>query len=88
MRLAKKAGHYACIYLIKIILLNKKLAKTPTNFVEKIHKDRAGGRAVDLGGPKFENKHKSCCRQKSKLVTWGGQACRLRGQALFGVGPA
>ena len=48
---------------------------------------RAGGRAVDLGGPsvyhvgpKFEIKHKSRCIQKSKLVNWGGQACRLGGQ--------
>ena len=33
---------------------------------------RAGGRAVDLGGPKFEIKHKSRCLQKSrpKRVDW------------------
>ena len=44
-----------------------------------------GGRAVDLGGggarvyqggPKFEIKHKNRCLQQSKLVDWGGQACR------------
>ena len=47
---------------------------------------RAGARADDLGGPKrfsggarFEIKHKSHCFQKSKLVDWGGQACRLGG---------
>ena len=39
---------------------------------------RAGGRAVDLGGPKFKIKLRSRCLQKSKLVDWGGgQACRL-----------
>ena len=31
---------------------------------------RVGGRAVDLGGPKFEIKHKSRRLQKSKLVNW------------------
>ena len=41
---------------------------------------RAGGRAVDLGGPsvyqggpKFEIKHNSRCFQKSKLVDWGAK---------------
>ena len=38
---------------------------------------RVGGRAVDLGGPKFEIKHRSRCLQKSKLIDWRGQACRL-----------
>ena len=39
---------------------------------------RAGGRAVDVGGPsvyqrgaKFKIKHKSRCLQKSKLFNWG-----------------
>ena len=79
MCLAKKARHYACMYLIKMMLRNKKLTNTPTNFHEKIHKDRAGGRAVDLGGPKCENKHKSCCLQgvslligRAKHVDWRG----------------
>ena len=38
---------------------------------------RASGRAVDLGGPKFKIKRRSHCLQKSKLVDWRGQACRL-----------
>ena len=58
--------------------------------------DRAGARAVDLGGPsvhqgrpKFEVKHNSRCLQKSKLVDWRGQACRLGGaMPLLGAGPA
>ena len=44
----------------------------------------AGARAVDLGGPKFEIKHKSRCLQKKKLVNWEGQTCRLGGQAPSG----
>ena len=32
---------------------------------------KAGARAVDLGGPKFEIKHKSRCLQKSKLANKG-----------------
>ena len=46
---------------------------------------RAGGRAVDLGGPKFEIKRKSRCLQKSKLVNWGSQACRLGGAGSPGA---
>ena len=42
---------------------------------------RDDARAVDLGGPKFEIKYKSCSFQKSKLANWGGQACQLGGQA-------
>ena len=58
-----------------VSLQNKKLTNTLTNFNEKLHKDRAGGRAVDLGGPgvyqgdpKFKIRHKSCCFQKSLLI--------------------
>ena len=32
---------------------------------------RAGGRAIALGGPMFEIKHKSRCLQKSELTEWG-----------------
>ena len=35
-----------------------RLNRSPVQFVI-----RDGGRAVDLGGPKFEIKHKSCCFQ-------------------------
>ena len=37
-----------------------------------------------LLGSKFEIKHKSRCFQKSKLVNWGGQACRLGGPGSSG----
>ena len=44
-------------------------------------RNRAGARAVDLGGPnvyqegpKFEIKHKNRCLPKRKLVGWGSQA--------------
>ena len=50
---------------------------------------RAGGRAVDLGGPsvyqraKFEIKHKSGCFQKRKLVhLGGGWASMMIGEGL------
>ena len=53
-----------------------------------IYLRRPGDRAVDLGGasvyqgePKFKIKHKSRCPQKSKLVNWEAQACRLGDQA-------
>ena len=56
---------------------------------------RAGGRAVDLGGPsvcqggpKFEIKHKSCCLQKSKLVNWGGSMSIGGARPPLGAGPA
>ena len=46
---------------------------------------KAGGRAVDLGGPnvyqggpRFEIKHKSRCLQKSKLVDWGAKHVEWR----------
>ena len=39
--------------------------------------DLVGGASVYQGGPKFEVKHNSRCLQKSKLVDWRGQACRL-----------
>ena len=50
---------------------------------------RAGGRAVDLGGPKFEIKYRSRCLQKSKLVDWGGGGKHVdcRSQAPLGTGP-
>ena len=55
---------------------------------------RAGGRAVDLGGPsgyqeepKFEIKHKSRCFQKSKLVDWGAKHVNCGGKAPLGAGP-
>ena len=48
---------------------------------------RAGTRAVDSGGRKPKIKHKSHCPQKSKLVDWEGQACRLGGLVSLGVGP-
>ena len=40
---------------------------------------RAGGRAVDLVGPKFEIKHRSRCLQKSKLVDWRGASMSIGG---------
>ena len=47
---------------------------------------KAGGRAVDLGGPSVYQggaesklKHKSRCLPKSELVDWVGQACQLEG---------
>ena len=47
---------------------------------------RAGARAIDLGGPKFEIMHKSRCLQKSKLVNWGAKhvdwGARLPGTPL------
>ena len=37
------------------------------------------GPSVYQGGPKFKIKHKGHRFQRSKLVDWGGQACRLGG---------
>ena len=57
--------------------------------------NRAGARAVDLGGPsvyqggpKFEINHKSHCFQKSKLVDWGGPSMSIGGPGSpLGAGP-
>ena len=49
---------------------------------------RAGGRAVDLGGPKFEIKYISRCLQTSKLFDWGASLSIGGGQAPLGAGPA
>ena len=52
---------------------------------------RAGARAADLGGPKFEIKHKSRCLQKKKLVNWEAKHVDWRGAGLSGpldAGPA
>ena len=53
---------------------------------------RAGVRAVDLGGPKFETKHKNRCLPKKRFVNWGGQVFRLGGPGPpappFGANPA
>ena len=45
---------------------------------------RAGVRAINLGGPKFEITHKSRCLQKSKLVNWEGGAKHVN---WVGAGP-
>ena len=51
-------------------------------------KSRLKGAKRLLGGggeAKCEIKHRSRCFQKQKLVNWGGQACRLGGQAPPGL---
>ena len=48
---------------------------------------RAGGRAVDLGGPKFKIKHRSHCLQKSKLADWRGASMSI-GRARPPLAPA